>query len=109
MIKNVIFDFDGIIADIEGTTQDLSEIDLKSLAGKIEDLAGELDKTTSAINDKEGSLGLLVHDKKMYNDLDATVLKLKSLIEDIEKYPKRYFSLTNRQAKKAEEAKAAGE
>ena len=108
-LKGLTPKIDGIIADIEGTTQDLSEIDLKSLAGKIEDLAGELDKTTSAINDKEGSLGLLVHDKKMYNDLDATVLKLKSLIEDIEKYPKRYFSLTNRQAKKAEEAKAAGE
>ena len=57
----------------------------------------------------ESLLSLLVNDKKMYNDLDATILKLKSLIEDIEKYPKRYFSVTNRQAKKADEAKAAGE
>jgi phospholipid/cholesterol/gamma-HCH transport system substrate-binding protein len=100
---------DGIIADIDKSTSELSEVEFKLLATKIQNLAGELEKTTGAINNSEGSLGLLVNDKKMYNDLDATILKLKSLIEDIEKYPKRYFSLTNRQAKKAEEAKAAGE
>jgi len=100
---------DGIIADIDKSTSELSEVEFKLLATKIQNLAGELEKTTGAINNSEGSLGLLVNDKKMYNDLDATILKLKSLIEDIEKYPKRYFSLTNRQAKKAEEAKSAGE
>lgn len=100
---------DGIIADIDKTTSELSEVEFKLLATKIQNLAGELEKTTSAINNSDGSLGLLVNDKKMYNDLDATILKLKSLIEDIEKYPKRYFSVTNRQAKKAAEAKAAGE
>ena len=100
---------DGIIADIDKSTSDLSEVEFKLLATKIQSLAGELEKTTGAINNSEGSLGLLVNDKKMYNDLDATILKLKSLIEDIEKYPKRYYSLTNWQAKSPEEAKAAGE
>lgn len=108
-LKGLTPKIDAIVADIDATTSGLSELEFKSLANQIQNLASELEKTTTAINNSEGSLGLMVNDKKMYNDLDATILKLKSLIEDIEKYPKRYFSLTNKQAKRAEEAKAAGE
>ena len=43
-----------------------------------------------AINQKDGSLGMLVHDKSLYNHLDSTIAQLKLLLKDIEKYPRRY-------------------
>lgn len=45
------------------------------------------------VNRGEGSLGLLVNDKKLYTDLDQTSKDLDALIVDIKKYPGRYFSI----------------
>lgn len=108
-LKGLSPKIDRILSDIDSTSQDIAAIEFEALANQIKSLATELEKTTSSINNSEGSLGLLVNDKQMYNDLDETIIKLKSLIEDIEKYPKRYFSLTSRGSKKANKEKEKAE
>jgi phospholipid/cholesterol/gamma-HCH transport system substrate-binding protein len=100
---------DEILSEIKGTSSRLSAIEFEALSDQVKSLAGELEKTSAAINGKEGTLGMLVNDKQMYNDLDATVAKLKSLLEDIEKYPRRYTGVTERQRKKGDKAKEAGQ
>ena len=100
---------DEILSEIKGTSSRLSAIEFEALSTQVKSLAGELEKTAAAINGKEGTLGMLVNDKKMYNDLDATIAKLKTLLEDIEKYPRRYTGITERQRKKGDKAKEAGE
>jgi phospholipid/cholesterol/gamma-HCH transport system substrate-binding protein len=108
-LKGLSPKIDGILTEIDSTSKDIAAIEFELLANQIKSLASELEKTTSSINNSEGSLGLLVNDKKMYNDLDATIIELKSLLEDIEKYPKRYFSLTKSGAKKANKEKEKAE
>ena len=105
-LKGLSPKIDAILSDIDQTSKELSEVEFKALANQIRDLTGELKKTTTSINNSDGSLGLMVNDKTLYQDLDATILKLNQLITDIEKYPKRYFGFTSRQVKKAEEQKA---
>ena len=100
---------DEILSEIKGTSSRLSAIEFEALSTQVKSLAGELEKTAAAINGKEGTLGMLVNDKKMYNDLDATIAKLKTLLEDIEKYPRRYTGITERQRKKGDKAKEEGE
>lgn len=100
---------DEILTEIKGTSSRLSAIEFEALSTQVKSLAGELEKTAAAINGKEGTLGMLVNDKKMYNDLDGTIAKLKTLLEDIEKYPRRYTGVTERQRKKGDKAKEAGE
>jgi phospholipid/cholesterol/gamma-HCH transport system substrate-binding protein len=100
---------DEILSEIKGTSSRLSAIEFEALSTQVKSLAGELEKTAAAINGKEGTLGMLVNDKKMYNDLDGTIAKLKTLLEDIEKYPRRYTGVTERQRKKGDKAKEAGE
>ena len=108
-LKGLSPKIDGILTEIDQVTKELSAVEFKALAGQVKNLATELEKTTTAINSKDGSLGMLVNDKELYNKLDATVLKLKSLLEDIEKYPRRYTGVTERQRKKGDEAKAQGQ
>ena len=96
---------DEILTEIKGTSSRLSAIEFEALSTQVKSLAGELEKTTAAINGKEGTLGMLVNDKKMYNDLDGTIAKLKALLEDIEKYPRRYTGITERQRKKGDKAR----
>lgn len=100
---------DAILTEIDETTNEISEVDFASLATQVNTLAGELQKTSTAVNSKDGTLGMLVNDKELYNKLDATVIKLKSLLEDIEKYPRRYTGITERQRKKGDKSKEEGE
>lgn len=105
-LKGLTPKVDRILIEIEKTTNELSAVDFESLADQVKSLAIELESTTKAVNDKEGTLGMLVNDKDLYNKLDGTVVKLKALLEDIEKYPRRYTGVTERQRKKGDQAKA---
>lgn len=96
---------DGILNEIDATSKELSAIEFEALATQVKSLASELEKTTAAVNSKEGTLGMLVNDKELYTKLDATIVKLKVLLEDIEKYPRRYTGVTERQRKKGDQAK----
>lgn len=46
------------------------------------------------INSKDGSLGLLLNDKTLYNNLEATANKLNILLDDIRVHPKRYVNIS---------------
>jgi phospholipid/cholesterol/gamma-HCH transport system substrate-binding protein len=46
------------------------------------------------INSKDGSLGLLLNDKTLYNNLEATSNKINILLDDIRVHPKRYVSFS---------------
>ncbi|MBT8327972.1 MAG: MCE family protein [Bacteroidia bacterium] len=105
-LKGLSPKIDGILVDIDETSKELSAIEFEALASQVKSLTTELQKTTTSLNGKESTLGMLVNDKEMYTKIDDTVVKLKKLLEDIEKYPRRYTGVTERQRKKGDEAKA---
>ena len=96
---------DTILLELDKTSKDLNQIEFSQLASQINTLSEELSKTTMAINQKDGSLGMLVHDKSLYNHLDSTIAQLKLLLKDIEKYPRRYTGITERQRRKGNKLK----
>lgn len=96
---------DTILLELDKTSKDLSQIEFNQLASQINTLSEELSKTTMAINQKDGSLGMLVHDKSLYNHLDSTISQLKLLLKDIERYPRRYTGVTERQRRKGNKLK----
>ncbi|MDG1756862.1 MAG: MlaD family protein [Bacteroidia bacterium] len=96
---------DTILLELDKTAKDLNQIEFNQLASQINTLSEELSKTTVAINQKDGSLGMLVHDKSLYDNLDSSLSQLKSLLKDIEKYPRRYTGVTERQRRKGNRLK----
>jgi len=46
------------------------------------------------INSSEGSLGLLINNKSLYDNLDKSTKELSELITDIKKNPKKYFEVS---------------
>lgn len=83
-----------ILKNLEQTTGQLAaapvEQTLRNLEGTINQLQGIVQK----INNNEGSLGLLVHDKALYNNLNTSLNTLSSLMADIEAHPTRYINVT---------------
>ena len=79
-IKNIIYNFSGI-------SQDLSKSNISSTLKKIDDIADQ-------INSNEGSLGLLINDKKLYNNLQDASKELNILIEDLKDHPEKYIQFS---------------
>jgi phospholipid/cholesterol/gamma-HCH transport system substrate-binding protein len=51
-------------------------------------------KGSEKINSKDGSLGLLLNDTKLYDNLQSTTNKLNILVDDIRVHPKRYLNIS---------------
>jgi len=61
---------------------------LNSLQGTMNELKGVVAKA----NSKDGSLGLLLNDPKLYRNLESTSYKLNILLDDFRTHPKRYVN-----------------
>lgn len=76
-------------------TDSLSRANLKGVITKFESTATNLNLVLSSINRGEGSLGKLIQDDALYNNLEASTKEVELLIKDLKEHPKRYvhFSL----------------
>lgn len=74
----------------ETLTQNLAQVDVAETMNKVNRTLDNVEQMTKALNSKEGSLGLLMHDKALYNNLNSTVSNADSLMIDLKAHPKRY-------------------
>ncbi len=54
----------------------------------------KLDSVMNRINSKEGSLGSLINDKELYNNINNTINSLNTLMDDLRVHPKRYVNIS---------------
>lgn len=72
-------------------------IDTQKLNQSIEELsktAQQLNQVIAGINKGEGSLGKLMKDEELYNNLNKTSNSLNALITDLKENPKRYINVS---------------
>ena len=65
--------------------------DFQKITSTLEDLSTSLKSLSDKIEKGEGTLGQLINDETLYQDLKTTTRAIDELIEDIKKNPKRYF------------------
>ena len=63
------------------------------LAGRLDSLRAALQSVTGKLDSGKGTLGKLVNDDKLYQDVSAATQTIKALIEDIKANPKKYFKV----------------
>lgn len=82
-------------------TQNLASVDVAGTMTKVNETLTEVQTFTTKLNSNEGSLGLLMNDPELYNNLTSTMGNTDSLLIDLRKHPKRYvhFSLFGRKDK----------
>ena len=97
----------GIAGDAQGMSESLNTIanDLTAVSGQIKDMplqatVDNLSKTAESLhllmqqlNSADSSLGLLLHDTSLYDNLNNASASLDSLLRDVKKNPKRYISI----------------
>ncbi len=67
---------------------------LELLSGRMDSLRASTQSVMSKVDRGSGSLGALVNDRQLYNDVNESVKSLRALIEDIKKHPKKYVNLS---------------
>lgn len=78
------------LENTETLTSGLAKIDVDGTMAKIDRTLTNIEQMSQALNSKEGTLGLLMHDKALYNNLNSTVSNADSLVIDLKAHPKRY-------------------
>jgi phospholipid/cholesterol/gamma-HCH transport system substrate-binding protein len=63
---------------------------LTSIQGTLNEFKGVLAKA----NSRDGSIGLMLNDPKLYQNLESTTYKLNILLDDFRTHPKRYVNVS---------------
>ena len=81
---------DGMLANANNLTKNLNELDLAATMQKVDHTLRNVEQMTAKLNSNEGTLGLLMRDPELYNNLNATMMHADSLMIDLKSHPKRY-------------------
>lgn len=82
------------IDNLKNTSQKLTELQLKETVANLNNTITQLQGILQKANKGEGSLGLLINDPKLYNNLQNTSRSLNILLDDFKTHPKRYVSFS---------------
>ena len=78
------------LQNTETLTGNLAKVDVDATMKKIDSTLDNLEQMSKALNNREGTLGLLMYDKGVYNNLNSTMRHADSLMIDLKAHPKRY-------------------
>jgi phospholipid/cholesterol/gamma-HCH transport system substrate-binding protein len=80
--------------NIEKTTSHLAEADIEKVLQSMTSTMTKLEETIGKINSKDGSLGLLLNDRQLYDEIRQTNRSLTTLLDDVRVHPKRYVNIS---------------
>lgn len=100
-VPGILKDVNIITTDLKKVSGNLSAVDFAATFASINHTLVNLQLVTDKMNGSEGTIGLLINDKRLYNNLANTVESADKLLVDLKASPKRYvhFSLFGKKEK----------
>ena len=92
-VDGITANLDSVSGDLAALSSQLSKANITSTLNNVEKLTVQLNDLAASLNSQNSSLGLLMHDPELYNNLTKATGSLDSLFIDIKKNPKRYISI----------------
>lgn len=89
-LKNNNDKINGILTNINTVTDQVAAANFKQTIDNANKAVADLQGIVSKVNNGQGTLGLLVNDTKMYDNLNNASMNLDKLIIDLKENPKRY-------------------
>jgi phospholipid/cholesterol/gamma-HCH transport system substrate-binding protein len=80
----------GILENIHNITDQVAAANFKETIANANNAVTSLQGIVNKINNGEGTLGLLINDKQMYENLSSASKNLDNLMMDLKQNPKRY-------------------
>lgn len=100
-VPGMIGKANGVLDNTNRLTANLASLDVQGTLNKVNQTLESAHQFTEKLNSNQDSLGLLMNDTKLYDNLTSTMSHADSLVIDLKAHPKRYvhFSVFGRKDK----------
>jgi len=71
-------------------SSNLKQIDYAATMSKVDETLAHVQEITAKLERKDNTIGLLLNDPSLYNNLNQTAINAASLLNDLQAHPKRY-------------------
>lgn len=92
-VKTITGNFTETSAELNKFTQTLNRVPLDSLSQQLQLTLDNINSLTQDLNNPNSTLGKILNDPELYNNLNNTAASMDALLQDIKKNPKRYISI----------------
>lgn len=96
----IINNVNAICTDLKVVTDELSNVQYKDIITSLDSTLINVKEFTERLNSPDGTLGLLLNDKTLYNTLDTTLNSANSLLIDFKNNPRNYLYPFGKKKKK---------
>ena len=82
------------LANLDKTSSKLADADIEAVLQSLKTTMSKLQNTVDNVNSKNGTVGLLLNDRQLYDELRQTNRSLTTLLDDLRVNPKRYVNIS---------------
>ncbi|GGA96433.1 MlaD family protein [Puia dinghuensis] len=82
------------LENVDKTTANLAAAKIPETVQSLQSTMNELKNVLDKVNSTNGSMGMLLNDKRLYNNLEASTRSLNTLLDDFRVHPKRYVNIS---------------
>ncbi len=93
-MPGIVEDAKGAMSGMNKVVSNVEDVDIAATIDKVDKVVAELQQFSAALNSKDGTIGLLMNDDKLYNNINETVQSVDSLVVDLKAHPKRYINIS---------------
>lgn len=92
-VKEMSSSLNTIASDLTTVSAQIKEMPLEKTMNNVAQASESIKELMAKINDKNSSVGMLLNDDGLYQNLNNASASLDSLLRDVKKNPKRYISI----------------
>ncbi|MCH7524431.1 MAG: MCE family protein [Bacteroidetes bacterium] len=95
-LNNTLSNIDTITSNLSKITDSIANANLGETIKSLQLTISNFDKILASIEKGEGSIGKLLNDDELYNNLKGASKEMEELLRDIKLHPKRYFRILSK-------------
>lgn len=93
-LDNTFTNLDKTANNLSQLTDSLAQLETGKLVTDLQNVLDKMDKIVSGVDNGEGSIGKLLKDDKLYENLEGASRQLEQLLQDVKLNPKRYVHIS---------------
>lgn len=82
--------------DLAAMTSELKEANVGNTVESLNETLSNINSLLAGLNNGEGSMGKLLKDEALYQNLEGATKEMEALLKDIKLHPKRYFRVLSK-------------